>query len=76
MKTSCLKFRKEDCYTSYYIKYFTEIKVITTVINIYIFKTFNLQFYLHASPLKEQPPEGNGLETGLFKTENPLLYWR
>lgn len=40
------------------------------------FKTLNVQFYLHTSPLKKQPPEENGLEIGLFKTENPLLHWR
>lgn len=61
---------KEDCYTSYCIKYFTKFKVITTVINIIKKKTtLNVQFYLHISPLKEQPPDENSLEIGLFKTQ-------
>lgn len=60
---------KKDSAMSYYIKYFIKIKLITTIINIVFKKTLKVQFYFQASPLKEQPPEENGVEMGLFKTQ-------
>lgn len=65
---------KKD-YAIPHIKYFTKNKLITTVINI-AFKNIYVQLYLHQSPLKEKPPEGNGLEPSLVKLEDPLVYRR